>query len=174
MAIWQYRLILLPEEALLSKYDVLPLTIPQELAENFQWWADVQPCTRFERSIDSILQQSDAWSTSMRTWGKKHGDDAHVFYDDEQKGKVQEIAFRIDAHAVSPELVGKICEFAKQLRCVFLTADYEILVPDESMVLTAIDKSRARQYIEDPASAVSSVDQKRFEYLMKQKDRPKN
>jgi hypothetical protein len=30
MAIWQYRLILIPEDVLLRKYDVLPLTTGQE------------------------------------------------------------------------------------------------------------------------------------------------
>jgi hypothetical protein len=38
-------------------------------------------------------------------WGQKHRDDAHVLYVDESKSKVVEIAFRIDANAISPELV---------------------------------------------------------------------
>jgi hypothetical protein len=69
MAIWQYRLILIPEAVLLSKYNVLPPTIPMELAENFRWWSDVQPAAGFEKHIDRILPETTSWSTSMRMWG---------------------------------------------------------------------------------------------------------
>jgi hypothetical protein len=72
MAIWQYRLALIPEGALLSKYDVLPLKISMELAEEFGWWSDNQPQSGFEQQIDLILPQMDSWSTSMRMWGHKH------------------------------------------------------------------------------------------------------
>jgi hypothetical protein len=68
MAIWQYKLILLPEEALLSKYEVLPLTIPMELAEDFGWWSEMQPASGLEDEIDLILPPTDSWSTSMRMW----------------------------------------------------------------------------------------------------------
>ena len=34
MAVWQFRLIL-PEEVLLSSYEILPPAVPQELAEGF-------------------------------------------------------------------------------------------------------------------------------------------
>ena len=35
MAVWQFRVIFLPESVVLSKYDVLPPAIPQELEEDF-------------------------------------------------------------------------------------------------------------------------------------------
>jgi hypothetical protein len=156
MAIWQFRLTFVPEKVLLSKYDVLPLSLPIELAEDFAWWSDVQPPEGFERQIDLILPQMDSWSTSMRMWGQKDGDDAYVCYVDESKRAVQEIAFRIDAGAISPELVRRICVLAKQLGCVLMTASYEILAPDESMVLAAINQSTAKKYIDDPFSTLRS------------------
>jgi hypothetical protein len=115
MAVWQFRVIFLPERILLSKYDVLPPAIPQELAEDFSWWADTQPPAGFEDQIDLFLSKMDSWSTSQRMWGQKHRDDAHVLYVDENKSKVEEIAFRIDANAISPELVRRICILARQL-----------------------------------------------------------
>jgi hypothetical protein len=93
MAIWQYRLALIPEGALLSKYDVLPLKISMELAEEFGWWSDNQPQSGFEQQIDLILPQMDSWSTSMRMWGHKHSDDAYVLYTDENKSKVNKSLF---------------------------------------------------------------------------------
>jgi hypothetical protein len=115
MAVWQFRVIFLPERVLLSKYDVLPPSIPQELAENVLWWEDVQPPAGFEDQINLILPKMDSWSTSLRMWGEKHRDDAHVVYVDELKNKVEEIAFRIDANAILPERVKQICILARQL-----------------------------------------------------------
>jgi hypothetical protein len=179
MAIWQYRLILLPEETLLRKYEVLPPTIPMELAEDFGWWSETQPPSGLEKEIDQILPKMESWSTSMRMWGHKHSNDAHVLYEDETKTKVTEIDFRIDASSVSPDLVRKICVLARQLKCVLMTARYEILLPDESMVLTAINDSTAKKFVDDPETTLLSLDQEKIqeqvEYLMRdwKKDPPK-
>ena len=173
MAVWQFRLILLPEKVLLSRYEILPPAIPQELAEDFSWWADVQPPTGFEDQIDLILPRRASWSTSGRMWGHEDRDDAHVFYVDETKSKVVEIAFRIDASSISSELVKQICILARQLGCVLMTADYEILVPEESMVLATIQHSTAKKFVDDPVATLRKLGQpemqKRFNYPIKDK-----
>jgi hypothetical protein len=177
MAIWQHRLILIPEAVLLNKYDVLPLTIPMELAEDFRWWSEVQPPAGFERQIDLILPQMDSWSTSMRMWGRKHGDDAYICYVDESKMTVNEISFRIDTRVISRDLVRQICTLARELRCVLMTSEYGILAPDEAMVLMNINHSTAKKFVEDPISTLQGLDHKKIEerakYLMKDpKDNP--
>jgi len=176
MAIWQYRLILIPEAVLLTKYDVLPPVIPMELAEDFAWWSDVQPPTGFDRQVDLILPQMDSWSSSMRMWGHKHGDDAYVCYVDENKNRIEEISFRIDARTISAEFVRRICALAARLGCVLMNSEYEILAPDESMVLTAIAHSTAKKFVDDPVSTLQALDQtkihKGFDYLMKDKKEP--
>lgn len=160
MAIWQFRLIFIPEKMLLSKFDVLPLAIPSDLAEDFAWWSEIQPPAGFEHQIDLILPQMESWSTSMRMWGQKHADDAHVIYADESKHKVEEIAFRIDANAISPVLVRRICALAKQLECLLMTPKYEILVPDDSMVLAAVYQSTAKKFVDDPVATLLTLDTK--------------
>jgi hypothetical protein len=175
MAIWQYRLILLPEEVLLKKYDILPPSIPMELAESFAWWRDVQPPAGFEDQIDMILPRMESWSPEMRMWGHKGGDDAHVCYVNEGKTAVEEISFRIDARAISSDLVRRICVVAKQLACALMTVDHEILAPDESMVMTAISKSTAKKFVDDPVPTLLNLDrskiEKRADFLMKDWDK---
>jgi hypothetical protein len=100
-------------------------------------------------------------------WGEKHGDEAYVGYADDSKSEVEEIVFHVDVRAVSSGFVSSICQMARQLGCVLMSADYEIFVPDESMVLTAISKSTAKKYLEDPVSTLRGLDQKKFEYFMK-------
>jgi len=175
MAIWQYRLILLPEKVLLGKFDVLPLAIPIELVDEFSWSGEVQPEVGVESQIDMMLPPMDSWSTSMRMWGQEEGNDAHVLYVDDSRKTVEEISFRIDARAVSHELVHQICGLAKRLGCVLLTSEYEILVPDESMVLTAINQSTAKKFVNDPVSTLQNLDyaklQQQAEYFLKDFDK---
>jgi hypothetical protein len=134
---------------------VLPPVLAEELAEDFSWWANVQPPVGFEDQIDSILPAMVSWSTRQRMWGNEERNDAHVRYVDESMSK--RIAFRIDANAISPELVRQICKLAKQLGCVLMTADYEILMPDESMVLAAIQHSTAKMFVDDPVATLRSL-----------------
>jgi hypothetical protein len=60
---------------------------------------------------------------------------------------------------------------ARQLGCVLMTSEYEIHMPDESMVLTAVNRSTAKSLVDDPESTLRSLDhaaiQTRAEYLMR-------
>jgi hypothetical protein len=157
MAIWQFKLVCVPEKMLLCKYEVLPLFIPQDLAEEFCWWSNAQPPRGFEQDISAILPEVAAWSASMRLWGEIEGHDAHVFYLNETKTTIEEIAFRIDVGTLTPSLIRKICGFAKKLDCVFITSKYRVLPPDESVVLAEINRSTAKEYLEDPVSTLLRI-----------------
>jgi hypothetical protein len=163
MAIWQHRLILIPETVLLKKYDVLPLSIPMELAEDFAWWSEVQPEAGFERKINLILQPKESWSESLRMWGQKHGDDAYVCYADESKKIVQEISFRVDARTISHDIVQRICRLATDLKCVLLSSEYEVLAPDESMVLANVNCLTAKRFVDDPTATLQGLDQQKMQ-----------
>ncbi len=158
MAIWQWRLTFIPEAALRQKYEVLPLKIPMELAEDCRWWADRQPPRGFERRIDMILPPAESWSKEMRMWGKEESDDAYVIYVDESKTVIEEISFRIDARKPFDDLVKQICSLVGSLGCVLMTSGYDILAADESMVLAAINNSTAKKFVHDPVSTLLNLD----------------
>jgi hypothetical protein len=99
----------------------------------------------------------------MRMWGQNHGDDGYVCYSDKEKKMVEEIAFRIDARTISLELVRRICRQATDLRCIFMSSEYEILAPDESMVLANINHSAAKKFVDDPASTLQGLDQQKMQ-----------
>lgn len=171
MALWQWRLTLIPEKALLYRYEVLPLVIPMELGEQGQWWADAQPRIHIEERIDEILVPVESWSTSMRMWGDEDGNNAYVSYVDERRETIDEIGFRLDARSIAKDLLSKVCMLTTDLGCVLLTSEYEILAPDESMLLDAMTRSNARRFVENPASTLQNLDraslQDRIKYLTK-------
>lgn len=142
-----------------------------ELAEESDWWSVSQPATGFDQQISLILPEAKSWSTSMRMWGQEEGDDAHVVYSDDRKETFREIGLRLDANKISRELVRRIWLLAQQLRCVLMTADYELLLSDEAMVLAAVNQSTAKRFIDDPASTLLGLDHQklgdRANYLMR-------
>ncbi len=89
---------------------------------------------------------------------KNHQDDTAVicYYDDE-KSLVEQIEFRIDVRQLSLSFLRGICAFAKRLQCVLVTRAYHVLPPDESMILSAINNSTAKKYLEDPVSTLRSL-----------------
>ena len=155
MAIWQFRLDLVPRNALRSKFGLVPISIPQELAENFSWWSDIQPPSGFEARMGTILPEASSWSGEMRIWGDERGDTASVCYDSIRK--IEWVGFRVDVRRLSLGFIREICRLASELECVLLTGTYQLVAPDEQNVLTAISRSRAKQYLEDPVTTLRSM-----------------
>jgi len=54
-----------------------------------------------------------------------------------------------------------------------MTADYEILVPEQSMVLATIQQSTAKKFVDDPVATLRKLGQpemqKRFNFASKDK-----
>ena len=177
MAIWQFRVILIPEASLAKVFGSVPPAVPIELAEDFPWWSHVQPPKGIEQQINSILPPAESWSKEMRMWGLKHSDTAYVIYVDETKTIVEEVSFSVDARAISAELVDAICAFARQLGCVLMTSEYEIVMPEHAAALSAIEHSSARKFVDDPVSTLQHLKhtklQDALDYMDKQERDPR-
>jgi len=158
MAIWQFRLVLIPEDSLRVSCGSVPTSIAEDLAEDYPWWIIVQPPNGFEGQIDSILPKAVSWSDSMKMWGNKHSDTAWVGYDD--VGSVEFIECQIDVRSYSPGFIKDVCRFAKELKCVLLTKEYDLIKPDELAVSDAINHSVAKQFVKDPISTLRGLKNK--------------
>jgi hypothetical protein len=156
MSIWHFKLSLIPEEVLRSKYCVLPSVIASDAAEDSLLWISVEP-VEIEKEIDSILPETNSWSDSMRIWGDEHSDSASICYIDEEKKRLEWVEFRIDVRNLSRSFVGAICKLAKELKCLVLTDQYQLIVPNEVAVFAAIDSSIAKRFVEDPISTLRSL-----------------
>jgi hypothetical protein len=154
MAIWQFKLSFVPEKWITDRYGALRTTLPREVVDDSPWWAETRPPKEFEMWIDCILPRIDSWSESMRIWGGEDGDTISVCYVDDKKDGVEWIGVRIDARGLSRDFVRDVCELAKRLECLFLTANCEVLLPEESVLLSAFNESNANRYIEDPLSTL--------------------
>jgi hypothetical protein len=157
MAIWQFRLNLIPERSLRAKYDTIPVIIPEDMAEDFPWWREAQPPVGFEKQIDSILVRADYRPLSMCIWGDEDANYASIGYEDDTRSTVEWVAFSIDVRNVSIDFVKGICNLASRLKCQILTRQYHLLAPDIKIVLAAIHSSTAKRFVEDPVSTLRGL-----------------
>lgn len=157
MAIWQFKVLLIPESALREKFGAVPVSLTRELAEEFDWWKDRQPPREYQAAIDVMLREAKSWSPLMRIWGNERGDTAVVCYYEDEKSLVEEIEFRIDVRQLSLSFVSSICAFARRLQCVLVTGENHLLAADESVMLAAINNSTAKRYLQDPVSTLRSL-----------------
>jgi hypothetical protein len=93
----------------------------------------------------------------MRIWGDENSDSAWICYTDEKREKVEWVDMRIDVRNLSRPFVVAICMLAKELECVLLTDQHELVPPDEGALLAAIDSSIAKGFLNDPISTLRSL-----------------
>jgi hypothetical protein len=162
MAIWQFRVYLIPTSSLRAKFGTLPESIPEEL-EDFPWWSQVQPPPGFEAGIDEILPKATSWSEDLLIWGDDQGDTAQIWYD--RNRKVNEIGFRADVRRLSHQYISHICRLAKEWECMLLTTTYHLpelfhlIPPDDEAVLAALKWSTAKKFLDDPTGTLLSLKQ---------------
>jgi hypothetical protein len=140
--------------AIRDKFRSVPVTIPVQMADDTEWWSQIQPSAGFEAAIDAFLPKAESWSDEMLIWGDERGDTAAVCYDSDRK--VEWIGFSIDVRDLSLAFVRRICEFAKDQDCMLLTGSNQLIAPDDQTVLAAINHSTAQRYLKDPVSTLLS------------------
>ncbi len=153
MAIWQFKVFVIPECALIKKFGNIPIGVTRDLTEEYGWWSDYPG--GFEATLEAMVPETKSWSRTMRIWGEERSNAVLVCYDNENR--IEEITMRIDVSELSPPFVRDVCAFPKQLGCVLVTYDYHVLAPEETFVLEAINNSRARKYLEDPVSTLRAL-----------------
>lgn len=157
MAIWQYRLELVPRQALFAAYGVQPITVPEEMCDGPSWWRGIAHPLGLEEMISSILPQAVSWSDEMKMWGDKKTNDATIGYSDSGKTAIDFVEFRIDAYRVLFPYVTKLCNLAKFFDCVFVNSKRRVLEPDDSKVVSDIYHSKAYKFVQDPISTLQSL-----------------
>ncbi len=157
MAIWQFRLDLLPQKLVQDRDATVPTALPPAYAEETVWWSGVQPPIGFERALGEILPEIDSWSTSMRIWGDERSNSAVVCYRGDDKAHVEWVGFRIDVRVISRPLLAGICLIARKCGCVLVTSKREILEPEEGPILAAIDESVAKLFLTNPVAALRAA-----------------
>jgi hypothetical protein len=155
MAIYQFKMMLIPEVSLRAQFGAIPMFIEEDMAENFPWWNGVSSPLNLKEKVGCILPRIASWSEAMEIWGNEHSNAILIGYDD--ANKIEFISTRIDARCISFPFLTDICKLGAELKCVFMTMEFKLIESDEIAVIAAINNSAAVKFVKDPLSTLRNL-----------------
>lgn len=153
MAIWQYDLVAVPRQSLLSVFGELPEQIQPNVFDNHDWWSGVT--IPDEQEFSSLLPRANSWSSSITVWGGDN--DGHRFELHYDNGKLFELKIRFDLRVLDREFLDAVLEFIDGHDYVLWTEEGVVLEPILSVVLQDIAKSRAFSFVRDPGEFLNRL-----------------
>ncbi|MFD1605899.1 hypothetical protein ACFSJW_04785 [Flavobacterium artemisiae] len=156
MAIWQYLLIVVPENSIDDNYNIFENNETGFLPETNSYWEN------FDGSINSIISELNqilpkaSWSDEIHLNWKGNGNndednDAFICLTDD-KSKIKEFQFRIDLRKASniTNILQSILELCKRHNLVLIDLKGKILKPELKDISESIRTSNASSFVTDP------------------------
>ena len=153
MAIWHFRIGLVPRDSVKAYYGDIPVAIPQQDIEEYDFWAAFQ-CPPLESMLSTVGSEIPSWSNEIRLWGAAEGHQISVLYQD---GRVEWITGKVDARLPCIEFLHKIVDLATHLNCFLLASETYVLEPDFGGLLNSFRSSVAVRYLADPEGTLRSL-----------------
>lgn len=155
MAIWQYKLHLLPKQNLQKIFGSIPDSLREDIAEEPLWWKDVILPEAIEISLDALLSPAISWSDEIRMWGDEDSNHASICYDNAHK--IEWIEFRVDARKKdNVYFIDQIYEFSKKYDCILMTFDHRI-ISNKKTILEDFNNSTACLFLTNPTEALKKA-----------------
>lgn len=164
MAIWQYLLIVVPENSIDNNYQCIFKNNKTEfLPETDSFW------NHFDGDIPSIISELDqiipkaSWSDdTCLNWkgnGKDEEDNDACICLNEDKTKIKEFQFRIDLRKRSniTEVLQSILNLCEKNQLVLIDLKGEIFKPKLENILKSIKASNASQFLTDPIKFLDNL-----------------
>lgn len=162
MAIWHFKLDVLPVAAVKKTYGLIPVTIPEEAMEKIPWWEGI-PFRGIRERLPEVLPEGKSWSESALIWGDEEFNSILIYLNEEWEG-IDMFIVKIDARTVDTAFIVRMVEFAKSLELLFVTRSNQVIQPEYGGVLEALSRSGARSFVNDPSTYLKSLP-KRSIYL---------
>jgi hypothetical protein len=154
MAIWHFRVGLVPCDSVNAYYGNIPLAVPDQDIAKHDFWATYQTPTNWESLLVPFGPEISSWSEEMRCWGAEEGHQISVLY---QRGRVEWITAKVDARIPCTDFLRQIIHLAVQLNCLLLASETYILEPEFGALFERFRSSVAARYLADPAATLKSL-----------------
>lgn len=145
MAIWQFKVGLIPNDWICKGGAVESLWTPEGFDTSSTW-------SNFDSSkliplLDKILPRSDSQLEDVFFWGTETRNDMCLFFEND---KVIDLVIRFDMNRPQPRFFEKIAELAREqeLACIDLALKRQIPTKSFSIMQAAM-KSNAARYVFD-------------------------
>ncbi|TKC12039.1 hypothetical protein FA048_00015 [Pedobacter polaris] len=127
MAIWQYRLFVIPEEEI-NSYFLNEDYLSEDAFNEIDWWKYKRIDEISLGDLISLLAESKSWSNNIYQLGNIESDCLEILFN---KQKILEISIRVDLRNNYNSLIEAICKFGRRNALIFLNYNLKLLSPDE-------------------------------------------
>ena len=146
MALWQFVFDLIPS-SVATVNGVAAARVSRDKLDSIELVFPEQTINAIVERVGMVLPEKQSWSPHMRIWGDEKSDDVQVGF----RGTIiEDVQFRLNAGELSLPLVGRICELARTLNCVFTSRSGAIIRPYSEPLVRAITRSDSARFVGDP------------------------
>lgn len=158
MATWQFDIHALPSAAVASFYRSTPLTIPRADFDSQEWWKGAATPANLRADLLKLLPQLKSWSSDIEQWGHEDGNRIDVR---RENGTIADIFIRVDVRNLSHVFLVNLLELARRNDWLLRTQDERVLRPSLTRLMSAIHKSDAFRFVEDPRAFLDALEKAR-------------
>lgn len=145
MAIWQYKIFLLPEDRLACCFENSS-NFSETDFDSIEWWEGHQLKIDDFAVFYTILSRSKSWSEEIHLIGEIDSTCVEIISND--RG-IEEVSARIDLRYDYRPFVKLLCDFARQYDCIFLDTELKVIAANEIVLLEEIDNYTVfRQFLD--------------------------
>lgn len=159
MAVWHFRIYLVPTSGLLKIYGYIPLSLDEykphsvdsEFDENRQYpdyWMGEGVSPLIRARVESRYPSSGSWSEEATMFGHDNGTRVELWTDD--------VVVCVDARKAEVDEFRFFADLAREADCLIaLGQDGRIVGPSLERLTRAFERSRAYRFIIDPVGALT-------------------
>jgi hypothetical protein len=154
VAIWQFRVALVPQSWIDSGGDVESLFGEQGFEAAVAWRGYQNE--KLNECLSGVLSKGKSWQSDLTLFGKTDADDIQVW---RKRGEVESIQVSFDLRNPNMPFFRVVAEVARQLRLTFVCLEgRRVLGSDTQRLLRAAAESDAAHFTLDPQSFLMQVD----------------
>jgi hypothetical protein len=151
MAIWHYRVNLVPSERFLDIYGVMPSAITEDEIVSLNPWQNTNVDLR---NLDNVAAEGASWSDEIRIWGHEETNNISVIF---KNHEISWITAAIDLRGDYKDFINKITAFAQDMNCVFFLNGNACIPADSDTLMCYIRDSLAYKFVANPRKALEDL-----------------
>lgn len=123
-----------------------------------EWWKDVAAPTNLRTDLATLLPPLKSWNSNLEQWGHEDGNRIDVMWDN---GAITDIFIRVDVRNLSHVFLVNLLELVRKNDWLLRSQDERVFRPSLTKLLTAIHKSHAFRFVEDPRAFLEELEKAR-------------
>ncbi|QGK74765.1 hypothetical protein [Flavobacterium sp. SLB02] len=166
MAIWQYLLIVIPENSIDKNYNIFENNETEFLPDTDSFWENFDGnISSIISEMDQIIKRADWGNDTFINWkgnGSNEEDNDACLCLNDNKSQIEEFHFRIDLRKASNiiNVLQAILNLCKKNQFVLIDLKGQIFKPEIKYIIESLKSSNAMKFIANPILFFENLENK--------------